>query len=221
MKYAIKIHKILTVDTLPDAWSEKDFKELLDRFDFPNAESTDLNELKELLFMAISDFEPDEAARIVLDYKLSSDLTPGQIDQLSHEMLLDKISEEYPEIHLHQALYNVNQLLFKAYNGKFPNTKATIVDFEIKPLANAPATITKEITVKCFAKNLVKNNVALRLFGHQLNAEEEFEEANDILWELCQTENGHRFITSEYWMEKDEFLAETFEATIQFYQEES
>ena len=220
MKYAIKIHKISTVDTLPNAWNQKDFQELLERFDFPNAESTDLNELKELLFMAISDFEPDEAARIVLDYKLSEALTEGQIDQLSHEMLLDKISEEYPEIHLHEALFNVNQLLFKAYNGKFPNTKATLVDFEISPLGNATKEIDKEIVVKCFAKNLVKNNVALRLFGHQLDADEAFEEANDVIWQLLPTENGYRFITSEYWMDKDEFLAETFEASIDFFQEE-
>lgn len=170
--------------------------------------------------MAISDFEPDEAARIVLDYKLSEALTEGQIDQLSHEMLLDKISEEYPEIHLHEALFNVNQLLFKAYNGKFPNTKATLVDFEISPLANATKEIDKEIVVKCFAKNLVKNNVALRLFGHQLDADEAFEEANDVIWQLLPTENGYRFITSEYWMDKDEFLAETFEASIDFFQEE-
>jgi hypothetical protein len=39
-------------------------------------------------------------------------------------MLIDKISEEYPEI-VQAPLYHINQLLFKAYNGKFPNAKAT------------------------------------------------------------------------------------------------
>ncbi len=137
MKYAIKIHKISTVDDLENAWSIEDYKELLERFDLPNTETTDVKELRELLFMAISDKEPNEAAAILLDYKLSDKLNEGQIDSLSYEMLVDKISEEYPVIGLHKKLFTVNQLLYKAFNGKFPNTKATIVDFEITALGHA------------------------------------------------------------------------------------
>jgi len=219
MKYALKIHKISTVDELPDAWNIEDYKELLKRFDFPNDESTDNNELRELWFMAIADFETNEAASIVLDYKLSENLNKGQIDQLSHEMLLDKISEEYPEIHLHKMLFNVNQLLYKAYNGKFPNTKATVVDFEITALGNADKKITKEIALKCLTKNLDSHNIAIRLFGNQLNAEEEFNEANNVIWDLQQKEANYSMITSEYWMSKDEFLSDEFEAEIAFFEE--
>jgi len=220
MKYAIKIHKISTVDALPDAWNIEDYKQLLERFDFENAESTDINELRELLFMAIADFEPNEAAAIVLDYKLSDDLNENQIEQLSHEMLLDKISEEYPEIHLHSKLFNVNQLLYKAYNGKFPNTKATIVDFEITALGNADKNITKEIVLKSFAQNVDSHNVANRLFGHQLKAEEEFDEANHVIWDLQKNDSNYKMITSDYWMGKEEFLNEEFEAKIDFFEEE-
>ena len=124
MKYAIKIHKISTVNTLPDAWNISDYKELLEKFGFADAQGNDSEELQELLFMAITDYEPNEAAAIVLTHKLSEHLTEGQIEQLSHEMLLDKISEEYPEIGLHKDLFSVNQLLYKAYNGKFFNTEA-------------------------------------------------------------------------------------------------
>ena len=119
MKYAIKIHKISTVNTLPDAWNISDYKELLEKFGFADAQGNDSEELQDLLFMAITDYEPNEAAAIVLTHKLSEHLTEGQIEQLSHEMLLDKISEEYPEIGLHKDLFSVNQLLYKAYNGKF------------------------------------------------------------------------------------------------------
>jgi hypothetical protein len=220
MKYAIKIHKISTVEELENYWNLKDYKELLDRFDFPNAESTNINELRELLFMAITDYEPNEAAAIVLEYKLSNHLNEGQIEQLSHEMLLDKISEEYPEINLHKDLFNINQLLYKAYNGKFHNTKATVVDFEISPLQNADATITKEIVLKCFAKNLDNHTVVLRLFGDQVNAVDSFEEANDVIWELEKKDTNYKMTTSDYWMSKDEFLNEEFEATIDFFEEE-
>ncbi len=81
--------------------------------------------------MSITDFEPADAARVVLQYKLSEHLNEGQMDQLSHDMLLDKISEEYPNIALHYILFNINQLLFKAFNGVFLNTKATLLEFTI------------------------------------------------------------------------------------------
>lgn len=220
MKYAIKIHKISTVDELPNAWNLEDFKALLEKFDFPDAQSTDFNELQELLFMAITDYETNEAAAIVLDYKLNNHLTEGQIDQLSHEMLLDKVSEEYPKINLHKDLFNVNQLLYKAYNGKFHNTKATIVDFEITPLTNADEEITKEIVLKCFAKNLDSHSLILRLFSDQLNAVEAFEEANDVIWELQQKDATYKMITSDYWISKDEFLDQEFECEIDFFEEE-
>ncbi|MGJ8745960.1 hypothetical protein [Polaribacter sp.] len=220
MKYAIKIHKISTVDDLENSWSIEDYKELLIRFDFANNDVHDLKELRELLFMAISDKDPSEAARVVLDYKLSDHLTEGQIDSLSYEMLVDKISEEYPKIELHKTLFIINQLLYKAFNGKFPNTKATIVDFEIKPLRNADTTITKEIVLKSFANNLDSHNIIIRLFAQQLHAKVAFKEAADIIWFLQKNDNTYRFTTSEYFMSKDEFLNEEFEANIDFYEED-
>jgi hypothetical protein len=170
--------------------------------------------------MAIADKEPSEAAAIVLDYKLSAHLNEGQIDSLSYEMLVDKISEEYPKIHLHKELFNVNQLLYKAFNGKFPNTKATIVDFEITPLLNTNKEITKEIVLKCFAKNLDSHNIILRLFGKQLNGGEAFEEADDIIWDLQQNETSCRLITSEYFMSSEEFLQPEMNCKIDFFTED-
>jgi hypothetical protein len=220
MKYAIKIHKISTVDELENSWNIDDYKELLDRFELPNVESTDIKELRELLFMAIADKDPSEAARIVLDYKLSDEMNEHQIDSVSYEMLVDKISEEYPRIGLHKRLFCVNQLLYKAFNGKFPTAKATLVDFEITPKKNSEETITKEIALKCFSQNLDSHNVIIRLFGKQLNGEEEFDEANDIIWDLEKNETGYTLTTSEYFMSKEEFIRPEFESTISFYTED-
>ena len=220
MKYAIKIHKVSTVDDLENAWNLEDYKELLERFELPNVESTDIKELRELLFMAIADKDPSEAARIVLDYKLSDEMNEHQIDSVSYEMLVDKISEEYPRIGLHKTLFIVNQLLYKAFNGKFPNTKATIIDFEITPKMNADKEITKEIALKCFAQNLDSHNVIKRLFSGQLNGEEEFDEADGIIWFLKKVDNHHQLITSDYFMSREEFINQEFEAKIAFFEEE-
>lgn len=220
MKYAIKIRKISTVNELENAWNNEDYKQLLERFNFPDAQSNDPKELQELLFMAITDFETHEAAAIVLDYTLSEHLTEGQIEQLSHEMLLDKVSEEYPVISLHKALFNTNQLLYKAFNGKFHNAEATVVDFEITPLEDAETEISKEIVLKCFAKNLDNHSLILRLFSNQVNAIETFEEANDVIWELQKIDSFYRLTTSNYWMSKREVLSEDFNCKIDFFEEE-
>ncbi len=100
-----------------------DYIELLKKFGFPDAESSAKEDLRELLFMAITDYEPPEAASILMEYRMSNSLSEGQISQISHDMLLDKIFEEYPEISLHHEFFNINQLLYKAYNGKFPQQR--------------------------------------------------------------------------------------------------
>ncbi len=168
MKYLVKINDIKSTDELEGAWNNDDFKELLARFEYPDAEQLKTTELKEYLFMAISDFEPNEAAAILLDYKLSDILTEGQIDNLSHEMLRVKVFENYSEIDLHHDLFNINQLLYKAYNGKFPQGKVNIVQFEITGEHNAPEEITKETALKALSYGLSENNLINRLLSDQL-----------------------------------------------------
>ena len=139
--------------------------ELLARFEYPDAEQLKTTELKEYLFMAISDFEPSEAAAILLDYKLSDKLNEGQIDNISQDMLRVKVSENYTEIDLHHDLFNINQLLYKAYNGKFPQAKASIVQFEIMDEHNALVEITKETALKALSYGLSENNLIKRLLS--------------------------------------------------------
>lgn len=217
MKYHIIINRVKTVEALEDAWNKEDYLALLERFELEDEGNSSFQELEELLFLAISDYEPNEAAAIVLDYKLSDKLNENQIDQISHEMLQDKISEDYADIALHHQLFNINQLLHKAYNGKFPNAKATLIEFEISPNKD----ITKEIVLKAFDKTLANNNVIKRLYDDQLAGKEEFDEAEHIIWDLKATsENSYLLTTSEYWMSRDEFNYAEFDATVKPFEAE-
>lgn len=217
MKYHIIINSIKSVDQFENAWSNDDYIALLNEFGFDDAETSNTNELLELLFMAISDFEPEEAAAIILTYKLSEKLSENQIEQISHEMLQDKISEEYADISLHHQLFNINQLLYKAYNGTFPNAKATVIEFEISPNKD----LSKEIILKAFNISLSNNNVIKRLYANQLAGKEEFDEAEHIIWDLKpNVENGFILTTSEYWISKDEFNEAEFDANVTEFEEE-
>ncbi|MDU8885340.1 hypothetical protein RXV94_04145 [Yeosuana sp. MJ-SS3] len=211
MQYHIIINSIKSVTEFKDSWSNDDFIELLDRFGFEDGKNTKPEELQELLFMAISDFEPEEAAEIVLGYKFSNLLNKNQIIQISNEMLEDKISEEYADISLHHQLFNVNQLLHKAYNGTFPNAKATVIEFEIAPNKE----VTKETVLKALNHGLADGNVIKRLYADQLTSKEEFIEAESIVWSLINNgENNYTVITSEYWISKDEFNEAEFDVTV-------
>ena len=212
MKFNITIKNATTVEEISNYWQNQDFINLLERFNFPDANTLKPENLREMLYMAITDFEPNEAAGIILTYKLSERLNEGQIAQVSNDMLLDKVSEEYPEIDLHYDLFNVNQLLFKAYNGKFPNAKATVLDFSMVSKDGYDKEITKEIVLKSFYNGISEGNVIKRLFEEQMTTDKEFKEAEAVLWELIKKDvTNFTLITSEYWLSKEDFVTPEFE----------
>lgn len=213
MKYKVEIQNIEIVDEITSYWTNEDYMKLLEKFEFPDAESIKPENLLEYLKMAISDFEPKEAAQILLQYKLSGDLTEGQIDQISNDMLLDKVCEEYPVIALHAKLFHINQLLFKAYNGTFPNAKASIIDCSFEAMdAREGTKITKEMALVLLNGGLSGSNLIKRLFESQLHQEIPFSDAEGIVWYLESGDNlNFRLTTSEYWISREDIVASEFE----------
>lgn len=213
MKYQVTINNIQTIEELSSYWSIQDYVNLLSLYGFPDAASKDITELRELLFMAISDYEPNEAAAILLTYKLADDLTEGQIEQISNDMLLDKVCEEYPVIKLHAPLFHCNQLLHHAYNGKFPNAKAVILKCKIT--AAEKEVLTKEQFLKALNNGLSDGNLIKRLFEEQMTTSMEFSDAAGIIWELNTTDNeNYEVITSEYWLDRSDLIASEFEGEV-------
>lgn len=215
MTYRVKINNVDSVNEVMTYWSSDDFMELLTRFNYADADQIKKEDLGTYLLLAITDYEPPEAAAILLQYKLSEQLTEGQINQISHEMLEDKVSEEYPDISLHAAMFHINQLLYKAYNGKFPNSKASIIEFSLTPQGGDAALVTKAMALKALAFGLLDSNLIKRLFAEQLSGTAEFPEAEHILWDLDTLDNiEFRLLTSEYWIKQDDFGSLEFEAKI-------
>lgn len=219
MQLKINIKEIKTVNEFDFYWKTEDYINLLKKFDFPDAEQSNNNELLDLLLMAITDFEPNEAAQILLTYKLSEELNEGQIQSLSHEMMNDKVAEEYPEPDLHFALFNINQLLFRAYNGVFPNTEASIIDMEISPITHNDVEINKEILIKALGAGLKDNNLIARLFEEQINGNELFSDAAKTIWKTDKIkDNNYRLVTSKYWVAKEDFLNFEYDTEIVFFE---
>jgi len=221
MKYKVEIKNIEIVDEIENYWTNEDYVNLLGKFEFPDAKSIKPENLGEYLQMAVSDFEPKDAALILLEYKLSDDLNEGQMHQISNDMLLDKVCEEYPEIRLHAKLFHINQLLFKAYNGTFPNAKASIIDCSFEAIdAKEETKITKEMALVLLNEGLSGSNLIKRLFEAQLKQEVPFADAEGIVWYLESKDNvNFKLITSEYWISREDVVASEYEAV--FYEVEA
>ncbi|WP_029038757.1 hypothetical protein [Salinimicrobium xinjiangense] len=217
MKYKIKIEDVQTLEEISNYWTNEDYIQLLEKFEYPDAEDSGKENLRELLFMAITDFEPSEAAKVVLTYKLSEHLSEGQIDQISNDMLNDKVCEEYPEMELQAPLFHVNQLLFKAYNGKFPSSSATIIECVISPLEEENETVLrKEMLLRLFDDGLSERNIVKRLFEEQMNGAAGFPEAENIIWELeIQDKDRYRITTSGNLIKKEDLISSEWESEIE------
>jgi hypothetical protein len=209
MNFTIRLEKIKSVEKIEGYWTKEDYINLLELFDYEDASSLPETDLLEMLTMAISDFEPEEAAEIILRYKLKGILKEGQIQNLSHEMLEDKVAEQYSDLSLHYPLFCINQFLYEVYNGKFPNTLASVIDIELS--FKSKTDITKEIVLRTISDLLSERSLLKRLFDEQLDSENELKDANSIIWELKPLgENRFQFITSDYWLNKEDFEKDEF-----------
>lgn len=204
MNFTIKLLGIRSIYKIDNAWTNTDYFNLLEAFDFPDAKSINEEELFEMLSLAVSDYEPEEAAEIVLNYKFSNRLKGGQIKNLAQEMLQDKVAEEYPDISFHFDLFNINQLLHNCYNGKFPKIKASVIDFELT--FKGKVEITKEVIVRTISDLLSHKSLLKRMFSEQLDASSEMKDAESIIWNLEVLQpNTYRIISSDYWLNAEDF----------------
>lgn len=217
----VKIIEVKTVNEIESYWSNEDYINLLQEFAFPDTDKVKQENLKEMLHMAITDFEPSEAARIVLNYKLSEKLNEGQIQSISHEMTADKVAEEYPEPSLHFDLFNINQLLYKAYNGTFPNTEATLQEFEVLEDDGMSIGVDREILAKIIAGGLKENSLVKRLYADQLDGTAPFEDAHKFIWTIDNPEkNKYKILTSRYWMDEGDVATADYTTQVVSFEDE-
>ena len=219
-KFTVERLSFTSLTELPNSWQNADYKELLKKMNYDNPDEIKEAELKEMCLMSFTDLEPREAAEIVLGYLFPEELNAGQIENLSHQMLTEKLWEENPELPLHKGFYKATELLYTAYNGTFPRTQA--VQFQVKCTAeNAEdlAILTDSPAaplMRLLAQGMPDNALINRLFTAQLEGPK-FAEAEFMLWELKtlgKEANSVTFdvVSSAYWLDDFKY-ADVYEAT--------
>lgn len=219
--FIVKLLNFTNIQELPDFWSEKKYKNLLEVMEYGDTSEIPSNKLEKTCLESLNTYDPEEAAKIVLDYVFNTRLRKGQVLSLSNEMLAEKIWEEYADLTMHEEFFNVNQLLYQAFSGQFPYPEA--VQFRVHVTANEKngLSIFKDFPEAALIRLLVagmdKNTVIFRLFEEQIVGYE-FKDAKNIIWQL-KTEkiddNQLIFdvISSSYWFDDFKFV-DAFEAKI-------
>jgi len=221
-QFIVEPIKFSTIHELPNSWSNKDYMTLLEQMDFDGISDIPESELKEMCLMSLTDNEPEDAAKIVLEYIFKDRLNSGQIDNLSNEMLDECMWEEYADLSMHEEFFNATQLLYEAYNGTFPHPEVVRFQVMVNAKNATDLTLFKEVTESTLIRLLVKgmpdNTLINRLFDEQLEGDD-FPEAKDIIWQLNkESQDGNSIvfdiISSEYWF-KDFKYVKPFEVEIQ------
>lgn len=222
LQYTIALVKFETIEELPGAWKDDDYKKLLDGMEYGDASDLSSQELKEMCMLSLADNEPNEAASAVLRHIFGERLNPGQIDNLSHEMIDEKVWEEYAELSMHEEFFNATQLLYKAFNGKFPHPEAVRIKLKMTSKEKIGLEIIKEDTeaalIRLLVQGMPENTLINRLFDVELKGSE-FKDAKDIIWQFTQEtaeddSQVFEIISSTYWF-RDLKFAETFEAILE------
>lgn len=176
------------LEELADVWTGKEFSELLAEVEFGSTEGMSHDELREMCLLALQDLAPEEAAALVLKYRLGDRLSAGQISNIAADMPEEKPWEEYANMALHEQLFNVSSLLYMAFPNIFPEPDAVRVTVRIKASDENGRTILRcslneSFLVRLLAGGMDEDSVLRRLFDEQL-AGDSFPEAESIIWTL-------------------------------------
>jgi hypothetical protein len=226
INFKVSPDHVKTIEKLPGAWSIDDYKKLLEIMDYGDTTGMTDAELEEMALLSLSDNETNDAAEIILEYLFKDQLNKGQRENLSHEMLNEHPWEEYSDLSMHETFFNAGQILYKAYNGKFPHPKAIHfnVTFSVKSsmMLDVFKEDTEEQVIRILAQGMPENTLLKRLFKDEL-AHGGLTDAANIIWQLKKVSQEETAITfdvlsSNRWFEDIKYV-EDFEATIDFEQE--
>lgn len=215
MKYRVTIDDVSSIYEIENAWTHDDYVNLLELIEFGDTGDATDQDLRELLFLALSEYEPQEAAELVLRYRFKDEFNDGQYEQISNDMLKENVAEKHSDITLHSKLFDVNEFLYKAYNGKFPHGKASVIQFTATPIQQEAKDLDESDSIRLLSAGIDPHAILQRLYKDQISGKEDFPEAAHIIWYFKKTgDYSYQLTTSDYWINNDDFIKGEFEAVL-------
>jgi len=211
-KFNVQIDSFNKISKMQKFWSNEDYLALMTIMDLDEGlEKMDSAELREMCMMSLNDLEPDEAAKVVLTH-LFTDESAGKIEQLSHDMVDNRLWEEYSDCLYHERFFSAYALLREAFNGIFAQPSGVEVTISVTGEDIEDMTIFDQShyssMVRLLASGQSDDALINRLYEDQIQGEK-FPQAPGIIWRLDQiADNGltrqFNFVSSYFWLEQFE-----------------
>lgn len=220
-EFTVQIESFRKINKIANAWSNEDYHALMAIMDLDDGlEGMDATELREMCMMSLNDLESHEAANVVLTH-LFSDESPGKIEQISHDMIDNRLWEEYSNCLYHEGFFSAYALLREAFNGIFAQPTGVELSVNVTAENSEDMAIFDQSPhaslVRLLASAQGDDALINRLYEEQIQGEQ-FPQAPGIVWRLEQpVDSGltrqFRFAGSYFWFEKfeqiDEFKAQS------------
>ena len=195
---------------LPGDWTTDDYRKLLELTEYGDASDLSDKELQEMACMSLADLDKPEAAELLMKYVFPTDaLTPGQVQNSSHEMDTERLWEEYPEPVHHRNFFRVGSLLYAAYNGGHPKPDGREVVITVTAKDEEGAERLKEpkaaLLLRLMAPAMNGHALLHRLYEEELK-EGDFPAAKNLLYQMeSEAEGEHSYritiLSTDYWLE--------------------
>jgi len=192
------------------AWTKGDFTALLEQMEFGDQSGLSEADRRDMCLMSLHDLDPDDAAYLVLKHVIGDALREGQLRNMAHEMLEEKLWEDYVDPACHERLFNVGSLLHAAVPRVFLKPDAARVRLVVTCLTPASRELlstepNESFLVRLLADGMDDQSVLYRMYGDQLRGKS-FPDADKIVW-IVRAEAASsdvwsvEVISSGYWLD--------------------
>lgn len=186
LQFNVDVTRVVDMPEMEGAWSSADFRSLLKSMDVDDADGIDDDQTREMALMFLQEQEPADAAALLLKHRLGDALTKGQIDNISHEMLEDKLWEQYSDMSLHERLFHVGSMLALAFPRSVPVPDAVQVDLVLRGVNDEATKVLQQplkeaLIIRLLAAGMPPSAPVHRMFGDALKGTK-FPEAESIVW---------------------------------------
>ena len=174
------------LEEIVGAWDPAAYRALLQHLEYEEGADASDDDLAELCVMSLQDMQPTEAATALLTHRMSDVMVKGKIQSVVEDMRDEKLWEYFADMSLHERLFSVGTLLYRAFPDTFPQPDAVQVELSIKA-TNDPAQallgrpLHESLLVRLLADGMEPDATLHRLFDEQL-AGKAFPEADTIVW---------------------------------------
>ncbi len=207
--YRVEVDEIEELKELDGSWQAADYIAILQELEVDGAAKIPADELRDMCLFALQDLDPPAAAAILLNYKLGTALSAGQIRNYSIESQHERLWEQSADLEFHQVMFAVASLLNAASPMVFPTPDALRVTLKIVSDDTAALTMFQEsmdraLLVRMLSCGMEQSAILNRLFGEQI-AEGTIADASSIIWAVHVDSSDKSSIrltvtSSAYWL---------------------